>query len=132
MSWACNEGARGGVGAAGSEGGSWQPAEAATDQVSTHPEFVEAEDIENKNAIKHAWVSRAGSELPARSSRLFRSCRSCRRLCKLRHEMVMWQKGGIQSRFDKSLLSSRGVVTSEAPLSAVSKSARMLTPTRLL
>ena len=101
-------------------------------QVSTHPEFVEAEDIENKNAIKHAWVSRAGSELPARSSRLFRSCRSCRRLCKLRHEMVMWQKGGIQSRFDKSLLSSRGVVTSEAPLSAVSKSARMLTPTRLL
>ena len=25
-------------------------------QVATHPEFVEAEDIENKNAIKHAWV----------------------------------------------------------------------------
>ena len=29
-------------------------------KVSTHPEFVEAEDIENKNAIKHAWVTYSG------------------------------------------------------------------------
>ena len=33
-------------------------------QVATHPEFVEAEDIENKNAIKHAWVRPIRSSLP--------------------------------------------------------------------
>ena len=35
-----------------------------SEKVSTHPEFVEAEDIENKNAIKHAWVRPIRSSLP--------------------------------------------------------------------